>query len=43
MTNLRKYFYIGLTGLLTSSAISACYWQAQRYQSAAKKWKIVSK
>jgi len=43
MNKYRKGIYIGFTGLLTSMAGIACYWQTKRYIAAKKRWKIIGK
>ncbi len=43
MNKGRKIFYLTFTGILTSLAMTACYWQINRYLNCKKRWKIIAK
>jgi len=40
---MKKVGYVLFMGALTSSAISACYWQTNRYLQARTRWDIIRK
>lgn len=37
----KKVIYVGIIGVLTSTAATAAYWQTNRYIQAQKKWKLI--
>lgn len=43
MPNLsKKVIYVGIIGVLTSTAATAAYWQTNRYIQAKKRWKLIA-
>ena len=43
MRKWQKYIYITIMTGLTSSAISACYWQGSKYYQAKARWRNIAK
>ena len=42
MKKWQKYLYLGFIGTLTTTTISAAYWQTSRYFQAKKRWKVIA-
>ena len=41
MNKIKKIAYLTFVGGLTLSALTACYWQANRYLQARTRWNII--
>jgi len=38
---MKKIGYVVIIGALTTTAVSACYWQANRYLQARHRWDTI--
>ena len=38
---MKKVVYVGFIGGLTISAMTACYWQSNRFIQARKRWEVI--
>ena len=41
MNRTRKFIYVGIISFLTSTTLTATYWQISRYQQSTQRWNTI--